>query len=340
MSWFDNKLSTRFHLPEIVKGPWTREARQRALDRELLEHYIEYFKRALQGRNWSPWHNFPLDEMRQWGHKLSQETIHLIEGFLGVEEYVGDYVLTSLEQFRDNRTRRNLQLQWGAEEAKHGLAWELVLKHSLARTEEQLKAYLDKVRNFRWSPDQHAGADTPLGISAYAMVQERATYFNYQEMRARIRQEYGLPVNLTREEHARSYEIGASEAFRVVGLDEVAHHGIFLKFIQSYIRYFPSLTFEALTRVFAGFEMPALRFIPNNRHFLRAVNRTDFYSGPKHRAEVHNPVLRSLGLESHEAFEKAVQLARKLPEALGPDSVRLSHTGEWVVGYSQAPAGG
>jgi acyl-[acyl-carrier-protein] desaturase len=215
----------------------------------------------------------------------------------------------------------------------------LVLKHSLARTEEQLKTYLDKVRNFRWSLAQHPGTDTPLGVSAYAMVQERATYFNYQEMRARIREEYGLPVNPTPEEHHRGSEVGAAEAFRVVGLDEVAHHGIFLKLIQAYIRYFPSATFEVLRQVFEGFEMPALRFIPNNREFLRAVRRTDFYSGPKHRAAVHNPVLRSLGLDGHEAFEQAVQLARKLPEALGPDSLRLSHTGEWVVGFSLAAAG-
>ncbi len=338
MSWFENKLSTAFHLPEIIKGPWTREARQKALDRELLENYIEYFRRAMQSRNWSPWHNFPLQEMREWGQRLSEETVHLIEGFLGVEEYVGDYVLESLELFRDNRTRRNMQLQWGAEEAKHGTAWELVLKHSLARTEEQIKAYLDKVRNFRWSLSQHPGTDTPLGISAYAMVQERATYFNYQEMRARIRREYGLPPKPTQEEHDRGSEIGAAEAFRVVALDEVAHHGIFLKLIQSYIRYFPSMTFEVLTGVFQGFEMPALRFIPNTRQFLRAVRRADFYSGDKHRELVHNPVLRSLGLESHAAFEKAVQLARKLPEALGPDSVKLSATGEWVVGYSAQSA--
>ena len=32
----------------------TRKAKQRALDRELLEHYIEYFGRAMQTRNWSP----------------------------------------------------------------------------------------------------------------------------------------------------------------------------------------------------------------------------------------------------------------------------------------------
>lgn len=334
MSWFDNKLAARFHLPELVKGPWTRPARQLALDREVLEHYIEYFGRAMQNRNWSPWHNFPLEEMRAWGHKLGQETINLVEGFLGVEEYVGDYVLETLELFRNNRVRRNMQLQWGAEEAKHGVSWELVLKDSFARTHEQLQTYLDNVREHRWSLNQHAGAGTPLGVSAYAMVQERATFFNYQEMRLRIREEYGLPAAPTPEEQKRGYEVGASEAFRLVGLDEIAHHGIFLKVIQSYIRYFPSMAFEVLRQVFDGFQMPSLNLIPNARRFLRAVGRTDFYSGPIHREKVHNPVLKSLGLDNHEAFEKAVQLARILPDHLGPDRVRLSRTGEWVVGYT------
>ncbi|MBI3304138.1 MAG: acyl-ACP desaturase [Deltaproteobacteria bacterium] len=303
-----------------------------------MGHYIEYFGRAMKLRNWLPWHSFPLQEMRQWGHRLSAETVHLIEGFLGVEEYVADYVLEGLEMFRDNRTRRNLQLQWGAEEAKHGVSWELVLQHSLARTEEQLQTYLAKVRDARWSVQQHPGTDTPLGSTVYAMVQERATYFNYQAMQARIREEYGLPPTPTPEEQQRGYEVGAAEAFRVVGLDEIAHHGLFLQVIQSALKYFPSLTCDVLAKVFAGFEMPALRFIPNARAFLRAVRRTGFYSGSIHREKVHNPVLRALGLDGHEAFEKAVQLARTLPDHLGPDSFTLTRSGEWVVAGTPAPA--
>jgi acyl-[acyl-carrier-protein] desaturase len=335
---FEQKLPVRFHFPEIVKGPWTPDARQRALDQEVLGYYIEYFGRAMKFRNWSPWHNLPLEEMGQWGSRLSQETAHLIEGFLGVEEYVGDYVLEGLEMFRHDRTRRNLQLQWGAEETRHGISWELVLKHSGIRTAQQLLSYIDKVRDCRWSVKQHSGIDSPLGSSAYAMVQERATHFNYQEMRARIREEYGLPPNPTPEEQQRGYEIGASEVFRIVGLDEIAHHGVFLNIVQSHIKYFPSLTFDVLTKVFQGFEMPSLRFLPNSRAFLRAVRRANFYSSAIHREKVHNPVLKSLGLDGQEAFEKAVQLARKLPENLGPDSVTLGRTGEWVIGYSQTSA--
>ena len=154
-------------------------------------------------------------------------------------------------------------------------------------------------------------------------------------MRARIREEYGLPPNLTPEEQKRGSEAEAVEAFRIVALDKIAHHGLFLKIIQSSIRYFPSLTFEALTKVFQGFKMPPLRFIPNSRAFLRAVRRTDLYSSKRHREKVHNPGLKSLGLAGEAAFEKAVQLVRRLPVGLGPDRVSLSRAGEWVIGYGR-----
>ncbi len=323
---------------EIVKSPWTPAAKRQALEQEVLGHYSEYFRRAMTTRNWSPWQDFSLEEMRQFGDRLGEETSNLIEGFLGVEEYVADYVLAGTELFRHNRTRRNMQLQWGAEEARHGVAWELVLQHSGMRTEAQLQTYLGKVQESRWDVEQHPGLDTPLGSAAYAMVQERATYYNYQEMRARIREEYGLTPTQTLQERERGHEIGASEAFRVVGQDEITHHGLFLKIVQSYIKYFPSLAFETLNKVFLGFEMPALRVIPNARRYLRAVLRTKIYNAEIHREKVHNPVLQALGLEDNDAFEKAVQSASQLPDDLGPGGITLSRAGEWVVGYKQPEA--
>jgi acyl-[acyl-carrier-protein] desaturase len=317
--------------PAIVKGPWTPAARQRALDHATESHYIAYFGRALKQRNWSPWHDLPFEEMRERGHQLSEDTINLIEGFLGVEEYVGDYVKEGLEMFRDHRARRNMHLQWGAEEAKHSLAWELVLQHSQVRTEKQLTAYIHKVHESRWSQNQHSGVETPLGSTAYAMVQERATFFHYQEVRARIRHEYGLPPEPTPGERQRGYEIGASEAFRVVGQDEIAHYGLFLRIVQSTLKFFPSLTCDTLSRVFSGFEMPALRFLPNLRAFLRSVKRTNLYNRGIHREKVHNPILNSLGWEDHNAFEKATLLSRTLSEHLSPENTTLRRTGEWDI---------
>lgn len=317
--------------PTIMKGPWTPAARQRALDQETESHYIAHFSRAMKQRNWSPWHDLPFDEMRERGHQLSEDTINLIEGFLGVEEYVGDYVQEGLAMFRTHRTRRNMHLQWGAEEAKHSLAWELVLQHSQARTEEQLAAYIEKVHDSRWSQKQHPGIENSLGSTAYAMVQERATFFHYQEVRARIRHEYGLPPEPTPEERQRGYEIGASEAFRVVGQDEIAHYSLFLRIVQSALKYLPSHTCDTLSLVFSGFEMPALRFLPNLRTFLRSVKRTNLYDRNIHQEKVHKPILNSLGLDDHQAFEKAAQLSHSLPDHLSPEDTKLRRTGEWDI---------
>jgi len=168
-------------------------------------------------------------------------------------------------------------------------------------------------------------------------VQERATYLYYQELRARIRQEYGLSRLPTLEEQQRGYETGAAEACRLVALDELAHHGLFLKIIQIYIKYFPALTFAVLAQVFQAFEMPALRYLPNSRQFLRAVRRTGLHSSAIHREKVLTPVLKSLGLDGQKAFEKAVQTAQRLPAELGPDRIVLSRTGEWITEGSQPP---
>ncbi len=323
----------KLQLPMFVRGPWTPAARQSAIDKECLQHFIEYFGKAMKTRRWSPWHDLPFGEMKKFGQRLGTETINLIEGFLGIEEYVGDYVQEGLEMFRNNRTRRNLQLQWGSEELKHGVAWEMTLLHSGARTEEELQAYCSKVQQHRWTIKNHAGADHPLGVTVYAMVQERATFFNYQETRARIRAEYGLPPHPTKEERGRGYEVGAAEAFRIVGVDEIAHHGIFLQIVLTHLKYMPDKALDVMQQVFAGFKMPSLRLIPNARNFIHAVAQTGIHTAERHLKFIQNPVLKSLGLEDNEAFSRAVQAAKLLPEGLGPDQVKLGRTGEFVIAY-------
>ncbi len=184
--------------PHFIAGPWTREARTRAIQAEVREAYINYFRKAVKVRNWFPWDDLPLDEMKERGHLLSPDTVTLIESFLGIEDYVGDYVENAINIVRGDRERRNISIVWGMEEAKHAEAWHLVLLHSGVRTEEQIREYRDKVGANRWTMgENHPGFDTPLGVAVYAMVQERATFFNYDELRKRIRADYGLPEQAT-----------------------------------------------------------------------------------------------------------------------------------------------
>jgi acyl-[acyl-carrier-protein] desaturase len=321
--------------PIAVQGPWTKEARHQAVNKESRESFERYFTRAMKVRNWVP-NEIPIQEMHELGHKLSPDTATIIQAYLGVEEYVGDYVQEGLELVQNNRARRNLQLAWGMEELKHGWAWELVLQHSELRTETELHEYIEEVLSHTWSiRDNHPGLETPLGVLCYAMVQERATYFNYDEMRKRIRSEYGLPERATEMERKRGYQIGAAGAFQIVGRDEIAHHGIFLDLVRINLRYLPEETLETLSKVFRGFTMPALDFIPDTEQLEEAMRRTLLHTPRKQVTEVNNPILDALGLKNKRAIERGVQEAKKLPPGLGPEFVTLSRTGEFVLSTTE-----
>lgn len=325
--------------PQLHPGPWTRQAKEDAIRKETKAAFQAYFRKSVKTRNWTPWDDLPLDEMRERGHLLSDDTVTLIESFLGVEDYVGDYVEDSMVIVGKMRERRNVQLQWGAEELKHAEAWELVLLHSGRRTEDELDAYRDKVAEHKWTMrENHPGLDTPLGVAVYAMVQERATYFNYDELRKRIRSEYGLPEKATAEERARGKQIGAAGAFKIVANDEISHHGIFLQLFDIYKKYLPYEAFDTLFRVLGGFNMPALYLIPNESEMREALYRTKLYTPLKHGRYVANPILDALGFENKRALERAVQEAKLLPAGLGPEHVTVSRTGEFVVSMAEQPA--
>ncbi len=316
----------------VLQGPWTREARTLAAAKDTREAFIRYFRKAIKTRNWTPWDDIPVEEMRERGHLLSEDTVTIIEGYLGVEDYVGDYVEDSLQIVRGKRERRNLMLAWGSEEMKHAESWEMVLLHSGRRTEQQLSDFRDQVAENHWSMRQHhPGLADPLGVVCYAMVQERATYFNYDEMRKRIRKEYGLPESPTEFERARGKQIGAAGAFKIVANDEIAHHGIFLELVKIHLRYMPQETLDYLSRVFNGFTMPAIELIPNGSELAEAMHRTLLHTPLKQVRSVDNPILESLGLKNRRTLERAVQQAKLLPAHLGPEHVSLSRTGEFVV---------
>ena len=318
--------------PFFIRGPWTREARLRAISDEVRLAYIDYFRKAVKTRNWFPWDDLPLAEMRERGHLLSEDTITLIESFLGIEDFVGDYVADAINIVGKIRARRNISLIWGMEEAKHAESWELVLLHSGLRTQKQIDDYRDEVNSHTWTMgENHPGFDTPLGVAVYAMVQERATFFNYDELRKRIRAEYGLPEQATPEERARGKQIGAAGAFKIVSIDEIAHHAMFLRLVDIYKRYLPEETLDMVFRVLNGFNMPALYLIPNESEMKAALERTRLYTPLKHGRSVANPILDALGLDNKRALERAVQQAKLLPKGLGPEHVALGRSGEFVV---------
>jgi acyl-[acyl-carrier-protein] desaturase len=106
------------------------------------------------------------------------------------------------------------------------------------------------------------------------MVPERATYFNYDEMRKRIRQEYELPERASTEERQRGCQTGAAGASRIVGRDEIAHHGVFLGMTRIHLRSLPEETLEMVLKVFPGFTMPVLDLFPDASLLEDVMRRT------------------------------------------------------------------
>lgn len=338
MATMPDPTQTPIEMPEVVGGPWTREARTYAAAEEAHEAFIRYFRKAMKFRNWTPWDDLHPAEMAKYGHLLSDDTVTIIQAYLGVEDYVGDYVEDGLNLLNNARERRNLQLAWGMEELKHAEAWELVLLQSGRRTPEQLRHYRDLVGDHKWTMrENHPGLDTSLGVACYAMLQERATYFNYDEMRKRIRDEYELPQNATQPERQRGSQMGAAGAFKTVATDEIAHHGIFLELVRIYTKYLPHETLDTLLKVFNGFTMPALHILPDASELAAAMERTLLHTPLKQGRHVNNPVLDAMGLKNKRALERAVQAAKMLPSGLGPGYVALSRTGEFVLSMEPDP---
>lgn len=318
-------------MPIVLRGPWTREARERAASVEAREAFIRYFHKMMKERNWLPWDDLPLDEMRAFGDRLSDDTVKLIEAFYGLESQVANYVADGLDMLHKIRERRNLHLSWGLEELKHSETFELVLAHSGRRTREELESFRAAAMERRWRMrDEDPDLDNPLGFICYGLLQERATFYNYDELRKRIRREYGLPTEPGEEERERGVEIGAAGALGRVANDERAHYDIFLELVQIYLRYLPQETLDTLQRVFDNFRTPALRLLPDPAQLTEALERTMLYTPLKYVRNVRNVVLDALGFESKRAFDCAVRAAKQLSASLDPGTFRIARNGQII----------
>lgn len=272
----------------------TRQEREQAVERESLIA-VEQFIKHSQRRNWTP-NDFSKDEIRKWGPKLSPNTVALTEGFMGVEAQLPSYLSEGENGLGSIQSEMMFQERWGFEEERHKPTLGLVLICSGARTEEQIEKYDAKVLQQSWSASEHPGLDNCLGARIYRMFQERGTYVNYRGLLGLVRQDYGLPQNLTSEERNRGQQIGAAELINKIAQDELAHHVINLQLVQIHLNYFPEETKEKVYQVLEGFKMPALNLLPNRREFVHALNRTRIYDATIHRQRVVEPTLKALNL--------------------------------------------
>lgn len=138
------------------------------------------------------------------------------------------------------------------------------------------------------------------------MVQERAAFFKYRETCAHLQGEYGLPPKPAPEETARRHEVGAAEAFRVGGVDEIAHHCLFLQPVLTHLKHMPpGKGRDVMQHVLTGFRMSSLRLILIARNFIHAVAKTGIHPAGRHLKFIYNPVPKSMGLKDNAAVNRA-----------------------------------
>ena len=171
----------------VIPGPFTTQAKQAAIQKEVRENYEEYFNRAAMTRAWFPDRLPQRKEMAGYGHLVSNESREILLGFLGVESFVDDYVFGGIKTAGNSVTTRQIYIQWGFEERRHGQTLRHVLIDSGLYTQEWVDHYLAEVSEDQWTFERQTGYEaTPLLAAAYAIFQERQTRWFYTELRMRL----------------------------------------------------------------------------------------------------------------------------------------------------------
>ncbi len=311
------KVGKILAIPMVVKGPWSFGAREQAVYKGAEKVFEEFHARSVKHRNWSPYVDLPIQEIKDRGNLLSSSTTELILGHMGVEDFIADYMKAGLESYGNVKPFRNLFIFWGGDEIKHEIVWRLVLLHSGKKTDEELKEYESERQKKVWTPTQHKGVDGMLGALVYGMIQEKATDFSYSRLDLLIRADSELPPKLTLFEKERGLAIGASGGTQLVRTDEIAHNGVYTDLVLLYLQYFPDMTLEKISEVIDGFTMPAVKLLPNRKQFLLTVRDTDLYTAELQKQRVFAPIYRSLGFANRGELDSAYRELKTMSDEAG-----------------------
>lgn len=294
----------------VIPGPYSVEARQAAVQKDIDANYESYFAKSARTRMWFPDRLKERDEMASYGHLVSEESKEMLLGFLGIESYVDDYVFDGIDNAGDSLSNRGLYIQWGFEERRHGQTLRHCLIDSGLYTREFVDGYLDEASEYRWTFKIQTGYEaTPLRAAAYAVFQERQTRWNYTQLRRHIWEEYGSPTN----SDGHPVYPAVAGALRFPETDEGAHEANFSNIVRIYLKYFPDLALEALMQVSTHYQMPVVQ-LPNGEEFIRCVLAAGMGDPRPVINEIMNPALQRMGLADRTALRKAVKNFRLLPE--------------------------
>ena len=258
--------------PEAIGSP--------QLERELWCLYRDFFDRAEKKRRWSIRDDIPWNECNP---NLKPAIADVVETFCAVELYLPDYISKILPLVRASKGRAWFYANWGYEESKHSLTLGDWLLRSGHRTEEQMTELERKVFDLEWNLPH----DSALGMLAYAMVQEHATFLNYRNLRNRVEPLGGDPA--------------LEKLLLFVSVDEKAHYGLFRDIFKIFLDFDRDTALVALERVLHTFQMPAIHDLLDNRtQRMEKIRDMEIFTEEIFFRDVYLYVLNELGVSKHE----------------------------------------
>jgi acyl-[acyl-carrier-protein] desaturase len=250
------------------------------VERSFWRLYRDFFDKAEKRRRWSIREDIPWNQCNQ---NLDPALADVVESFCAVELYLPDYTSKILPVVRSSRGRTWFYANWGYEESKHSLALGDWLLRSGQRTDEQMADLEAMVFQREWNLPH----DNHLGMLAYAMTQELATWLNYRNLRHRAEAGGGDPA--------------LAKLLMLVAVDEKAHYEFFKECVQLYLKYDRPAMLEQLRRVMNNFAMPAIHdLLSDSRRRVAQVKSLEIFSEDMYYREVYLPILAALGVDRDE----------------------------------------
>jgi acyl-[acyl-carrier-protein] desaturase len=255
-----------------MDAPLIPESRQ--MQARVYNLFREFFDRAEKKRRWNiqrdiPWH--------QCNPKINPAIADVIETFCAVELYLPDYLAKAVPQVRDSRGRAWMYATWGYEESKHSLVLEDWLLRSGQRSEEQMADLSSQVFAHEWNLPH----DNSQGMVCYAMIQELATWLNYNNLR-KILGDTGDPA--------------LQRILTYVAVDERAHYDFFARLVQFNLEEDREGMLEQMRRVLNSFRMPALHMLAGSDRRAAQVRSLKLFDENMFLHQVVEPCLTRLGL--------------------------------------------
>jgi acyl-[acyl-carrier-protein] desaturase len=249
------------------------------LEPAMWRLYRDFFDQAEKRRRWSLRDDIPWD---QCNLRLDPAIGDIVESFTGVELYLPDYTSKILPVVRPSRGRTWFYANWGYEESKHSLALGDWLLRSGQRSEEQMADLEEKIFQWEWNLPH----DSHLGMLAYAMVQEVATWLNYRNLRLKTEERGGDPA--------------LSKLLTLVSVDERAHHSFFRQCFELYLKLDRETSLVQLRRVMNDFAMPAIHEMADSRRRIAQIKALEIFNEDIYYREVYLPLLEALGVDRRE----------------------------------------